>query len=347
MSINIEIYREDEEYKILKNEKFELINEYLNFDFNDIDLNKIWRILREGKNSNFLKNESNLNDSFIQGDYNRFYNPESDEFLGKHQLIEKNVYEDFNEIYSQITNCFLNINSYPYYKNTIFDRVKNKIYSYKDKKYKQIYFLILFLSKRKIILRKIKEFYIKKFDSNFQNSSVNKISKNSVGDILNYFSHAEKEKVIYPEKQIERDTNDITNTITLDILKSDKFKEFSVSLSNWYSLAESITLNLGLLNDYFGFKLLFEEDNFSLHNNSGFSLETFAKKNVLKLISYCLKKLTFNYKNFREFNYKRLIIMFASTFTYGISIKDFIFRDFKQFALFVKLLKFNYHDFYY
>jgi hypothetical protein len=336
MSINIEIYREDEEYRQLKKENFEIINGYFNFEFNDIELNKIWRILREGKNSSFLKNQSNLQSLSKDEDFNKIYNPYSDEYLGKQDLIEKNVYEDFNEIYSKISNCFLNINSYPYYKNTIFDNMKNKLlYSYKDKKYNQIYFLTLFLSKRKIILKRIKEFYNKKFHSNFQNSLGIKNSKNSVGDILSYFSYAEKDKIINPDQQIEKDTNDITNTITLDILKSDKFKEFSASLSEWYSLAESITLNLGLLNDYFGFKLLFEEDKFSLHNNSGFSLETFAKKNILKLISYCLKKLTFDYKNFTEFNYKRLIIMFASTFTYGISLKDFIFKDFKQIALFV------------
>ena len=328
MAISLEFYNEDEEYKQISQHKFQIVHGYFNFELNDIDLNKIWRVLREGRFSQLLQNHTIIPETSLLISYN------PQEYLGKHELIEKIVYEDFNEIYSKISDSFLNINSYPYYKNTIFDELKNKIYSYKEDKYKQIYFLTLLLSKRKIIIKKIKEFYKKKFSSNFQNSSGTVLNNNTIGDLLSYFSDC-KNKRNDLKHQIERDTTDVTNTINLDILKSDKFKEFSASLSQWYSLAEVITLNLGLLNDYFGFKLEFEQDKFSLHNNFGFSLETFAKKNILKLISYCLKKMTFDVVNFKEFNYKRLMLIFASTFTCGISLKDFIFNDVKQFALMV------------
>lgn len=368
MSIRIEIFHEDEDFKKISHQNqgknISIINNYFQFDLNDIELNKFQRILREGKFCDLIQSQ-NLSINIINDKL--IYNPE--DYLGKNEILEKNVYEDFNEIYSKISDCFLNVNSYPYYKNTIFDDMKNKLFSYKNSqkdlieiKYKQIYFLILFLSKRKIILRKIKEFYRKKFASNFQNKNNkntcdNKNHKNSldnsnlinnnnnknnpVSEIFNYFSYEKKieEKNLNKNQQnhqIEKDTNDITNTITLDILKSEKFKEFSTKLSEWYSLAESITLNLGLLNDYFGFKFNFDEDKFSLHGNYKFSLETFAKKNILKLISYTLKKMTFNPMNLKEFNYKRLMLLFASTFTYGISLKDFIFKDFKQVALLVR-----------
>lgn len=326
MAINLEISYEDEEFKINNINKINIINGYYNFEFNDVDLNKFWRILREGKNSKFLLNIQNDTNKLT----NSLYNPE--DYLGKNEVFEKAVYEDFNDLYSKLSDCFLNLNSYPYLKNTLLEDFKNKLSLYKENKYKQIYFFILFLSKRKLITEKIKEFYRKKFTSNFQNLSVIKNTENSIGDLFGYLNNNN-----LSENPIEKDTKNVLNTLNLDILKTNSFKEFALSLSKLYSLAEVISFNLSLLNEFFGFHLEFEQDKFSLNNNIGFSLETFAKKNILKLISYCLKKLTFNF-NFKEFNYKRLLIFIASSLTSGISFNDLIFKnillkDIKQFAI--------------
>jgi hypothetical protein len=327
MAIHIEYYDQNEEFKnTIYNEPF-IIDDYFNFNFNDIDLNSFFIILNEGKNSNLLKEYKHIPNHLMK---KKNFNEE--ERIGLNNHLEKVVYEDFKEIYSKISDCFMNLNTYPYYKNTIYDLIKYKLGSYKNDEFKEIYFFILFLSKRKCIIGKIYEFYKKKFFNNFENPTNLLCQSNSIGNIFPYFS----QNAINPnENEITNDNSNIANTLTVDILKSEKFREFCCGLSKWYSLAETITLNLGILNEYFGFTLEFSQEKFSLNNNFGFSIETFAKKNLLKLISYFLKKLTIDV-NFSDFNYKRFLLIFASAFTCGIPLRDFLFKDMKQFAIIVK-----------
>ncbi len=326
-TIKVEIFDHTKEYEKISLSEYNLILDYFNFEYNDIDLNLFLKVLREGKYSKILKDyihspslktKSNLENK-----------------IDNHESIEKIVYEDFKEIYSKITDCYLNLTSYPFYKNTIYDMIKYRFSVYAKKEYEEIYFFILLLSKRKHILGKLFEFYKKKFLSNFENSSI----LGQQEGLSNLFPHV-KSINLNSNSNLNNDNSDeiISNTITIDILKSSKFFDFVKGLTKWYSLAETITLNLGLLNEFFGFSFEFSQEKFSLNKNFGFSLETFAKKNLLKLISYFLKKLTLDI-NFGEFNYKRILIIFASAFTCGIPLRDFMFKDIKQFAILVCLYK--------
>lgn len=343
MAIHIEVYDHTQDFiKTLLKEAV-LVEDYFNFEFNDIELNLITKILREGKTSNLLIDYSNLPKLNLsskdaikefnikkESNSNKHHNQEL--LLGKHDHLERQVYEDFKEIYSKISDCFLNMTAYPYYKNTVYDMLKYRMSVYNNeefKEYKQIHFFVHWLSKRKHILGKLFEFYKKKFTSNFENATL--------------IGHQEGLSNLFPvsaqgatEANADNaNTNpNIANTLTIDILKSSKFIQFCNGLAKWYSLAETITLNLGILNEFFGFSFEFAQDKFSLNKNFGFSLETFAKKSLLKLISYFLKKLTLNI-NFGEFNYKRILLIFASAFTCGIPLRDFMFKDIKQFAILV------------
>ncbi len=328
MAIHIEVFDHTKEYSFNILNKIVLIPNYFNFDFNDIDLNLFSKILREGKNSNILLDFNHLPEI----SNNKTDNHE--DLFGKQDHLEKVVYEDFKEIYIKISDSFFNLTTYPYYKNSVYDIIKDRMIVYEredHKEYKQIYFFVLLLSKRKIIMGKLIEFYKKKFKKNFENPSI--IERQTGVNILfpNEQSNPNYDSTYCPN---------ISNTLTYEIIKSPKFLNFCNQLSKWYSLAENITVNLGILNDYFGFNFEFSEDKFSLNQNFGFSLKTFAKKNILKLSSYFLKKLTFNL-NFGDFNYKRLLLIFASAFTCGISIGDIISKDFKQFAILVILIYFK------
>jgi len=347
MAIHIEIYDHTQDFLKTIIKEAVLVEDYFNFEYNDIELNIISKILREGKNSNLIlgythlpksslssKNTNNNNTNINNNNNNnsKYHNPES--LLGKHDYMERQVYEDFKEIYSKISDCFLNMTAYPYYKNTSYDMIKHRMSVYNQeefKEYKQIHFFVLLLSKRKHILGKMLEFYKKKFMSNFENSPA--LIGHQEG-FNNLFPVSGQNSGDSAAENPNANAN-ISNTLTVDILKSSKFSEFCNGLAKWYSLAETITVNLGILNEYFGFSFEFSQDKFSLNKNFQFSLETFAKKSLLKLISYFLKKLTLNI-NFGEFNYKRILLIFASTFTCGIPLRDFIFKDIKQFAILVK-----------
>jgi len=336
MAIHIEIYDHTKEFSETVLTETVLIEGYFNFEYNDIELNIIAKIIREGKFSNLLRDYKHLSENKKK---NKTHNHEKKDY--DHEMIERTVYEDFKEIYSKIADCFLNLTAYPYYKNTVYDMIKYRmsVFANEEKsEYKQSFFFILWLSKRKQILGKLLEFYKKKFIGNFESSS--------------FIGHQEGLNNLFPhpsqnnnESSSENSNNNdnITNTLTVEILKSAKFLEFCNGLAKWYSLAETITINLGILNEFFGFSFEFSQGKFSLNKNFGFSLETFAKKNLLKLISYFLKKLTLNI-NFGEFNYKRILLIFASAFTCGIPLRDFMFKDIKQFAILVNLIKIIFYN---
>ena len=352
MAIHIEVYDHTQEFiKILINEAV-LVEDYFNFEYNDIELNLVSKILREGKQSGLLseythlphssssaKNITNNNNNNKNSNNNSNNNPNNkkhnqEALLGKHEYIERLVYEDFKEVYSKVSDCFLNMTAYPYYKNTVYDMIKYRMSVYSNenefREYKQIHFFVLLLSKRKHILGKMLEFYKKKFMNNFENSAL-------IGHqegLNNLFPVSAQSAGDAGSASNSNNNANIANTLTVEILKSTKFIEFCNGLAKWYSLAETITLNLGILNEFFGFSFEFSQEKFSLNKNFGFSLETFAKKSLLKLISYFLKKLTLNI-NFGEFNYKRILLIFASAFTCGIPLRDFMFKDIKQFAILV------------
>lgn len=324
--INVEEYDYTKDYINTIYKEASIIDDYFNFELNDVELSSLLKILREGKNSKLLT-ECDLKSNLINIEKDDAIN--IDAYMQSYKLKEKVVYENFNEIYSQIIDSFFNLTSYPYYKNTIYESLRYRIQEYKNNEYNQIYFFILFQSKRKQISGKIFEYYRKKFIGNFESSTNNlrgqqqQATLNSLFPCINNLDNLPN-------------AASITSTLTIDILKTQKFKEFCNELAKWYSLAEVITVNLGILNEFFGFKLEFFQEKFSLNNNYGFSLETFAKKNILKLISYSLNKLTLNL-NFSDFNYKRLLLIVASAFTCGIPLKDFFFRDIKQFAIIVSI----------
>ena len=97
MAIHIEVYDHTQEFIKTVLKETILVEDYFNFDLNDIDLNIFFKILREGKNSNLLTEYTHLPKSSknIKDEY---------EFrLGKNENLEKIVYEDFKEIYSKIT----------------------------------------------------------------------------------------------------------------------------------------------------------------------------------------------------------------------------------------------------
>ena len=134
----------------------------------------------------------------------------------------------------------------------------------------------------------------------------------------------------------KKENSTICDTLTTNILKSDKFKDFCKSLAKWYTLTEMITFNLEILNEYFGFNLEFSLEKFTLKNNFGFSLKSFAKRNILKLVSYFIKNLSFNYSiTDLDLDYKKMFFILASAFTCGISMRDFICKDAKKILIIV------------
>ncbi len=355
MAIHIEVFDHTQEFTKTIIKEAVVVEDYFNFEYNDIDLNLISKILREGKNSSILLENTHLptsssssakdlltpnkNSNYSKNKENKGRDEEA--LLGKHEYIERQVYEDFKEIYSKISDCFLNLTDYPYYKNTVYEMIKHRMSIYNAESesfrdYKQIHFWVLLLSKRKHILGKLLDFYKKKLmNSNLDNSPIMIIpDQYALNSLFPGNAHSAQE----PSSEGNSSNNsNIANTLTVDILKSNKFVEFSNGLAKWYSLAETITLNLGILNEFFGFSFEFSQEKFSLNKNFGFSLQTFAKKSLLKLISYFMKKLSFN---IGELDYKRILLVFASAFTCGISLRDFMFNDIKQFAILVNKLKY-------
>lgn len=320
MSIIIEDYDPTKEYSITFYSQFFIIEDYFNFELNDIELNLFMNILREGKGSKLL---IKYNDSSLNANLNDLLLKEQN--YKSYEQSEKYIYDEFNKLYSHISEPFLNLTSYPYYKNTFFDLLKWKIIENINNEYNQIYLFTLLLSKRNQICGKIYDFYKKKFLTNLVKFS---ITDEKTRELKNFS----------PDENISSLLNavGISDGLTKDMINSKKFNDFSAELAKWYSLSENINVNLAILNEFFKLNFDVAQEKLDLEKNFGSFSLTFAKKSLLKLINFSLKKLELNI-NLADLDYKKLLLVFSSILSLGDSIEDFIFRDIKQIAFLVIL----------
>lgn len=323
MSILTEIDDLIDDFKITNLKEIKIIEDYFNFKYDDIELNLIAKILTEGKNSELLNEVSSLTNS---SEYDIFY----ESLLGKHEFIQNQVEEDFKEIYSKISDHYMKTKTYPHLENTLKEIVKSIMQKYKKEEYKHIHFFVLLLSKRKIIRERLTEFYKNKFKGNFKSNDILINNNQESNNLINL----ENQQEIMSKDSNTKDN--ISSSITLEILKSHKFSEYQCELAKWYSFAECINLNLFILNEYFNFKLEFSQEKFSLNENLGFSLKSFAKKSLLKLLSYCLKKCNLQIKA-EDIDYQKILLNFATAFTCGFSLGNIFFKNVKQLAILVNI----------
>lgn len=129
----------------------------------------------------------------------------------------------------------------------------------------------------------------------------------------------------------------ISTAFTKEVFSSSEYLKFVDKLADWYTRIEIIIFYLSILTQMFRIYLTFDEKKFSLEQNVDFSIKTFAKKNFLKLASYVFKQVSFDVHP-GSINYKKVFLLLISSFTCGISLKDFIFTDIKHVAFLVSRL---------
>lgn len=195
----------------------------------------------------------------------------------------------------------LHKSSFPYLKNSVMGFLNATFlkYNYSDNLYFKYYFFMVLLANMKCFKTSIKNYYLG-------------IVKN------NYFGISPKFGYV----------------ITREVMVSQEYEKFTNHLAEWYTKIELIIFYSTILND-FGVMLNFDESKYSLENNFDFSLQSFAKKNFLKLASYIFKKTTLDL-DFKvgEVNYNKIFFLLASSFTCGISFTDiFLGGDIRHLGL--------------
>jgi hypothetical protein len=195
----------------------------------------------------------------------------------------------------------LHKSSFPYLKNSVMGYLNAAFekYNYCDNAYYKYYFFMVLLANINNFKVSIKNYYLG-------------IVKN------NYFGISPKFGYV----------------ITRDVMISNEYEKFTNHLAEWYTKIELIIFYSSILNN-FGVMLNFDESKYSLENNFDFSLQSFAKKNFLKLASYIFKKTTLEL-DFKvgEVNYNKIFFLLASSFTCGISFTDiFLGGDIRHLGL--------------
>jgi hypothetical protein len=232
-----------------------------------------------------------------------------DKNLLKYNLSEKEKYEIcqmFKELLLQYEKCDFNDLTFPLLKHSISAELNAIKIKLSNNKAQQAYFLLLLFSNLSKIRKKLQVFY----------------------------SHKIKENNFGIPKVLE-------GMINPNMVESYHYKIFLERITNWYVKNEFILFFLYFLNDFFDIRLNFDENNFSVDKNYEFSLKNFMKKSFFKLSGYLLSKLSVFSKSFffnramSTVNYRHLLVLFLSSFTYGISLKKFMVFDLKPFALIV------------
>ena len=229
--------------------------------------------------------------------------------LSEYQLNEKNkieaeeYYHDLMSIYDKTD---FNDLMFPYLKNSLIPTLS----SYKDKiknNAQRGYLLLLIFSNLSQIRKKLYSYHY------------NNIKDNSFG----------LPKIM-------------KSMINPELIKSKNYECFLENLTKWYVKNEFIYFFLQFLNDFFEIQIVFNDSEFSIDKNYDFSLKTFMKKSFFKLSGYLLSRLSLFSKSFflnralSTVNYRHLLVLFLSSLTYGVSLKNLMVVDLKPFALIVK-----------
>jgi hypothetical protein len=239
-------------YELIKNEEHkQFIDDYYNFDLDDIEL---YRLL---KTYETLLSESEAN--VIKEDVNRFV-------------------EDFK------TNPFTNF-SFPYLKGSILPMIEKLFIKYNNG-IANYYFLIDLLGSRKDIYSKLRDFYIAL------------ITQNNFGISSN-----------------------ISDAITKEARDSKEYNNFVKMLAEWYTLTEMIMFYVSIQNLFLmkNEVFVFETKNYSPETNFNFSMSSFAKRSLLKLVSYLCKHSQIATGTL---DIDKLMIFVLSAVTCGITMKN-------------------------
>jgi hypothetical protein len=194
--------------------------------------------------------------------------------------------------------------TFPFLKNSVMGYIET-IFKKFNNKYLNYYFFMLILVNHKKFSTAVKNYYFK-------------IIQNNYFGILPKYS----------------------NVLTREVRMSPEYNSFTSHLAEWYTNTEMILFYLTIINQYFYISLNFDEKKYSLETNYEFSIKSFAKKNFFKLASYACRHISIDVK-LGQVNYSKLILLIASSFTCGISVKDFFTNDFKQLAFLVRSIKYS------
>jgi hypothetical protein len=196
-----------------------------------------------------------------------------------------NIKQDFNNFLNDFkTNPFHNF-AFPHMKINVLPYLENLFVKYNNFN-SNVYFLILLLGNRKEINARTKQFY------------TDIITQNNFGIT----------------------STNIQTAITKEVKESKEFINFVKMLAEWYTRTELIIFYIALLNLFFMKNIIFVFDtkNYSPENNFNFSVSSFAKRNLLKLVSYICKKTYIN----TGFDYEKMALLVLSAVTCGITMNN-------------------------
>jgi hypothetical protein len=176
--------------------------------------------------------------------------------------------------------------SFPYMKNTILPQIEKQFVKYNNKDANLLY-LTRLLGNRNSIMNKLKEFY------------THTILQNNFGISTN-----------------------ISNAITKEARDSKEYNNFVKMLAEWYTITEMIICYISLQNLFLMKKdvFVFESNNYSPESNFNFSMSSFAKRNLLKLVSYICKN---SHISTGTLDFDKMFILLLSAITCGITFKNF------------------------
>jgi hypothetical protein len=188
--------------------------------------------------------------------------------------------------------------SFPFLKNSVLGYI-DTIFKKFNNIYLNYYFFMLILINRK------------KFSSAVKNYYFNVVQNNYLGILPKY-----------------------ANVLTKEVMASAEYNSFTSHLADWYTHTEMIIFYITIIKQYFHVSVNFDEKKYSIDSNFDFSIKSFAKKNFFKLASYACRHLSFDVK-LGQINYQKLILLVASSFTCGLSLKEFFTNDLRQLAFLV------------
>jgi hypothetical protein len=195
------------------------------------------------------------------------------------------------------TNPFTNF-SFPYLKSNVLPRLEKLFVKYNNC-IANYYFLITLLGNRNTIFTKLKDFYI------------NLITQNNFGISTN-----------------------LAYAITKEARESKEYTNFVKILAEWYTLTEMIIFYISIQNLFLlkNEVFVFDTKNYSPENNFNFSMTSFAKRSLLKLVSYICKNSAISTGTL---DIDKLMIFVLSAVTCGITMKN-LFTGLTSCAFLVK-----------